>query len=85
MCPRRSFEGRVGVSERRAYRLLSGLVVAQIALSLALLVTSALFLARWKYCDGDPGLRRPDLTASVGLNIAATRNAKARKWCAVRF
>lgn len=53
-------------------RLLSGLVVAQIALSLALLVTSALFLRTLRnIATADPGFEQDRiLTASVGLNIA---------------
>ena len=53
-------------------RLLSGLVVGQIALSLALLVISGLFLKTLRNLSaGDPGFERGHvLTASVGLNIA---------------
>ena len=53
-------------------RLLSGLVVAQIALSLALLVTSGLFLQTLRNLSkGDPGFEQDHvLTATVGLNIA---------------
>jgi len=52
-------------------RMLSGLVVAQIALSLALLVSSGLFLRTLSnIANGDPGFERDHvLTASVGLNI----------------
>ncbi|MGA9585702.1 MAG: ABC transporter permease [Terracidiphilus sp.] len=53
-------------------RLLSGLVVTQIALSLALLITSALFLRTLRnISNANPGFDREHvLTASVGLNIA---------------
>jgi predicted permease len=53
-------------------RLLSGLVVAQIALSLALLVISGLFLQTLRHLSaGDPGFEQDHvLTATVGLNIA---------------
>ena len=53
-------------------RLLSSLVVAQIALSLALLVVSALFLQTLRNLSaGDPGFEQDHvLTATVGLNIA---------------
>jgi predicted permease len=53
-------------------RLLSGLVVAQIALSLALLVTSGLFLRTLRNMnDTNPGFEQDHvLTASVGLGIA---------------
>ncbi len=53
-------------------RLLSGLVVAQIALSLALLVTSGLFLRTLRnMSDTNPGFDQDHvLTASVGLGIA---------------
>jgi predicted permease len=53
-------------------RLLSGLVVAQIALSLALLVTSGLFLRTLRnISSANPGFEEDHiLTASVGLNIA---------------
>ena len=53
-------------------RLLSALVVMQIALSLALLVTSALFLRTLRNISiSDPGFEQDHvLTASVGLNIA---------------
>ena len=53
-------------------RLLSGLVVGQIGLSLALLVTSALFLRTLRnMAHADPGFEQDHiLTASVGLNIA---------------
>jgi predicted permease len=53
-------------------RLLSGLVVAQISLSLALLVISGLFLQTLRNLSaGDPGFRQDHvLTASVGLATA---------------
>jgi predicted permease len=53
-------------------RLLSGLVVAQISLSLALLVISALFLETLRNLSaGDPGFKQDHvLTASVGLYTA---------------
>jgi predicted permease len=53
-------------------RLLSGLVVAQIALSLALLVVSGLFLQTLRNLSaGDPGFKQDHLlTASVGLATA---------------
>jgi predicted permease len=53
-------------------RLLSGLVVTQIALSLALLVTSGLFLRTLRnISNANPGFDQEHvLTASVGLNIA---------------
>ena len=53
-------------------RLLSGLVVAQVALSLALLVSSALFLRTLRnIAHADPGFDQDHiLTASVGLNIS---------------
>jgi predicted permease len=52
--------------------LLSGLVVAQVALSFALLVTSALFLRTLRnIANANPGFEQDRiLTASVGLNIA---------------
>jgi predicted permease len=52
--------------------LLSGLVVAQIALSLALLVTAGLFLRTLRsISQADPGFEQSHvLTASVGLGIA---------------
>lgn len=53
-------------------RLLSGLVVAQVALSLALLVSSGLFLRTLRnIAHANPGFDQDHvLTASVGLNIA---------------
>lgn len=60
-------------------RLLSGLVVTQIALSLALLVTSALFLRTLRnVSDADPGFRQDHiLTASVALGIAGYSDQEA--------
>jgi predicted permease len=60
-------------------RLLSGLVVGQIALSLALLVTSGLFLRTLRnLAQANPGFEQDHiLTASVGLNIAGYRNDEA--------
>src|SRR6185369_10774061 len=54
------------------WRLLSGLVVAQIALSLPLLLCSGLFLRTLRnLADANPGFEQDHiLTASVGLNIA---------------
>jgi predicted permease len=63
----------------RNRHLLSGLVVTQIALSLALLVSSALFLRTLRNLrDASSGLE-PDhvLTASVGLNIAGYTDGEA--------
>jgi predicted permease len=56
----------------RNRKLLSGLVVAQIALSLPLLLCSALFLRTLRNLAGaNPGFEQDHiLTASVGLNIA---------------
>jgi len=53
-------------------RLLSGLVVAQIALSLALLITSGLFLRTLRNLSAsDPGFEREHvLTASMGLTYS---------------
>jgi predicted permease len=61
-------------------RLLSGLVVAQIALSLALLVTSGLFLRTLRnISSANPGFEQDHiLTASVGLNIAGYSNDEVR-------
>jgi predicted permease len=63
----------------RNRRLLSGLVVAQIALSLALLVSSGLFLQTLRnLSDGNPGFDQDRiLTASVGLNMAGYSNENA--------
>jgi predicted permease len=64
----------------RNRHLLSGLVVAQIALSLALLVSSGLFLQTLRnLSDGNPGFEQDHiLTASVGLNIAGYSNDEAQ-------
>ena len=63
----------------RNRHVLSGLVVAQIALSLALLVSSGLFLQTLRnLSDGNPGFEQDHiLTASVGLNIAGYSNEEA--------
>jgi predicted permease len=60
--------------------LLNALVVAQVALSLALLVTSGLFLRTLRnIAHADPGFEQDHvLTASVGLNIAGYSNEEAR-------
>ena len=60
--------------------LLSSLVVAQIALSLALLVSSGLFLQTLRNLAGaHPGFEQDHvLTAAVGLNIAGYSNDDAR-------
>ncbi len=57
-------------------RLLSGLVAAQVALSLALLVISGLFLRTLSnIAHADPGFEQDHvLTASVGLNISGYPN-----------
>jgi predicted permease len=67
-------------SGSRNRRLLSGLVVAQIALSLALLVSSGLFLQTLRnLSDGNPGFQQDHiLTASVGLSIAGYSNDEAQ-------
>lgn len=61
-------------------RLLSGLVVAQVALSLALLVSSGLFLRTLRnIAHADPGFDQDHvLTASVALNIAGYSPEQAR-------
>jgi predicted permease len=63
----------------RNRHLLSGLVVAQIALSLALLVCSGLFLQTLRNLSGAyPGFEQDHvLTASVGLNMAGYSNEEA--------
>ena len=63
----------------RNRRLLSGLVVAQIALSLPLLLCSALFLRTLRNLAGaNPGFEQDHiLTASVGLQIAGYSNDEA--------
>jgi len=62
-------------------RLLSGLVVTQIALSLALLVSSALFLRTLRnIAHADPGFDQDHvLTASVGLNISGYSGKEANE------
>ena len=61
-------------------RLLSGLVMAQIALSLALLVTSGLFFRTLRnISSANPGFEQDHiLTASVGLNIAGYPDDEVR-------
>ncbi len=61
-------------------RLLSGLVVAQIALSLALLVTSGLFLRTLRnISSANPGFEQDHiLTASVGLSIGGYPDEEVR-------
>jgi len=65
-------EEAASISGGHQGRLLSALVVTQIALSLALLVTSALFLRTLRnIATANPGFEQDHvLTASVGLNIA---------------
>ncbi len=64
----------------RNRHLLSGLVVAQIALSLALLVSSGLFLQTLRNLSyANPGFEQDHvLTASVGLNIAGYSDEQAQ-------
>src|SRR6516165_7511903 len=64
----------------RNRKLLSGLVVAQIALSLPLLICSGLFLRTLRnLADANPGFEQDHiLTASVGVNIAGYSNDEAR-------
>src|SRR5581483_3052462 len=64
----------------RNKKLLSGLVVAQIALSLPLLLCSGLFLRTLQnLAAANPGFEQDHvLTASVGLNIAGYSNDEAR-------
>jgi predicted permease len=66
--------GMAGGSRNR--KLLSGLVVAQIALSLPLLLCSGLFLRTLRnLASANPGFEQDHiLTASVGLNIAGYNN-----------
>jgi predicted permease len=63
----------------RNRRLLSGLVVMQIALSLALLVCSGLFLQTLRnLASANPGFEQDHvLTVSVGLNMAGYSNEDA--------
>jgi predicted permease len=74
--------GIAGGSHHR--RLLSALVVAQIALSLALLVSSGLFLRTLRnMANANPGFEQDRiLTVSVGLNMAGYSNDEAR---AIRY
>ena len=64
----------------RNRKLLSGLVVAQIALSLPLLICSGLFLRTLRnLATANPGFDQNHiLTASVGLNIAGYSNREAQ-------
>jgi len=64
----------------RHRKLLSGLVVAQIALSLPLLICSGLFLRTLRNLAGaNPGFEQDHiLTATVGLNIAGYSNDEAQ-------
>ena len=64
----------------RNRKLLSGLVVAQIALSLPLLICSGLLLRTLRNLAGaNPGFEQDHvLTASVGLNIAGYSNDEAQ-------
>jgi predicted permease len=64
----------------RNKKLLSGLVVSQIALSLPLLLCSGLFLRTLRnLAAANPGFEQDHvLTASVGLNIAGYSNDEAR-------
>jgi predicted permease len=64
----------------RNRKLLSGLVVAQIALSLPLLICSGLFLRTLRnLAAANPGFEQDHvLTASVGLNIAGYSNDEAQ-------
>ncbi len=70
----------------RNRHLLSGLVVTQIGLSLALLVSSGLFLQTLRNLSGaDPGFDQDHvLTASVGLNIVGYPGSR-RRFSAARF
>src|ERR1700744_2991685 len=64
----------------RNRKLLSGLVVAQIALSLPLLICSGLFVQTLRNLAGaNPGFEQDHiLTASVGLNIGGYRDDEVR-------
>src|SRR5579863_3994896 len=64
----------------RNRKLLNGLVVAQIALSLPLLICSGLFLRTLRnLAAANPGFEQDHvLTASVGLNIAGYSNDEAK-------
>jgi predicted permease len=72
-------EETTSISGGHHRRLLSGLVVTQIALSLALLVSSALFFRTLRNMSAaDPGFRQDHiLTASVGLGIAGYSDKEA--------
>ena len=72
-------EETASISGGHHRRLLSGLVVTQIALSLALLVSSALFLRTLRNMSGaDPGFRQDHiLTASIALGIAGYSDKEA--------
>ena len=72
-------EETASISGGHHRRLLSGLVVTQIALSLALLVSSGLFLQTLRnVSDADPGFQQDHvLTASVGLRIAGYSDQEA--------
>ena len=72
-------EESASISGGHHRRLLSGLVVTQIALSLALLVSSGLFLRTLRnMSDADPGFKQDHiLTASVGLGIAGYSDQEA--------
>jgi predicted permease len=72
-------EETASISGGHHRRLLSGLVVTQIALSLALLVSSALFFRTLRnMSDADPGFKQDHiLTASIGLGIAGYSDKEA--------
>ena len=72
-------EETASISGGHHRRLLSGLVVTQIALSLALLVSSALFLRTLRnMSDADPGFRQDHvLTASIALGISGYSDKEA--------
>jgi predicted permease len=72
-------EETASISGGHHRRLLSGLVVTQIALSLALLVSSALFFRTLRnMSDADPGFKQDHiLTASIGLGISGYSDKEA--------
>jgi predicted permease len=72
-------EETASISGGHNRRLLSSLVVTQIALSLALLVSSALFLRTLRnMSNADPGFRQDHiLTASFGIGIAGYSDKEA--------
>jgi predicted permease len=72
-------EETANISGGHHRRLLSGLVVTQVALSLALLVSSALFFRTLRnMSDADPGFRQDHiLTASIGLGISGYSDKEA--------